>query len=377
MSKKSDSTLRIVMVGDVIITEAIDPQIAFGNTLPILQNGDITLANVEGVICDESVSTLPGKTESGSGGHVRMPSGPIESILQLANVDAVSTANNHTMDFGEEGLIQTLNALDKAKIPHAGSGMNIEEAHKPVFLDSKGKRIGFLSYTSCYVPLTFPAGENKPGCAVVNAQTAYEASYNAPYQPGSIPRIISWANPDHLEVMKEDVRKAKTNADIVIISWHWGQTARGNARSLGVPVEIAPCYVTEYQEEMAHTAIDAGADIIMGHHPHEPQGIEIYKGKPIFYSLGNFSFGGTAIRSIERDSCIAQVDIDSLGRKRVSILPIRISNENIPNVLTPRQGKSLIEYYGILSRKYQTSFKTVGKEVVAKKLNAKIEAPIY
>ena len=177
MSKKSDSTLRIVMVGDVIITEAIDPQIAFGNTLPILQNGDITLANVEGVICDESVSTLPGKTESGSGGHVRMPSGPIESILQLANVDAVSTANNHTMDFGEEGLIQTLDALDKAKIPHAGSGMNIEEAHKPVFLDSKGRRIGFLSYTSCYVPLTFPAGENKPGCAVVNAQTAYEASY--------------------------------------------------------------------------------------------------------------------------------------------------------------------------------------------------------
>ena len=70
MSKKSDSTLRIVMVGDVIVTEAIDPQIAFGNTLPILQNGDITLANVEGVICDESVSTLPGKTESGSGGHV-------------------------------------------------------------------------------------------------------------------------------------------------------------------------------------------------------------------------------------------------------------------------------------------------------------------
>ena len=148
-------------------------------------------------------------------------------------------------------------------------------------------------------------------------------------------------------------------------------------QSLGVPVEIAPCYVTEYQEEMAHTAIDAGADIIMGHHPHEPQGIEIYKGKPIFYSLGNFSFGGTAIRSIERDSCIAQVDIDSLGRKRVSILPIRISSENIPNVLTPRQGKSLIQYYGILSRKYQTIFKTVGKEVVAKKINTKIEAPVY
>ena len=143
--------------------------------------------------------------------------------------------------------------------------------------------------------------------------------------------------------------------------------------SLKFDVHLMISPVHKYIEAYA----DAGADIIMGHHPHEPQGIEIYRGKPIFYSLGNFSFGGTAIRSIERDSCIAQVDIDSLGRKRVSILPIRISSENIPNVLTPRQGKSLIQYYGILSRKYQTIFKTVGKEVVAKKINTKIEAPVY
>ena len=105
MTNKSNTTLRIVMVGDVIITEAIDPEKAFGNALPILQEGDLTLANVEGVICDDTISTLPGKTESGSGGHVRMPSGPIESILKLAKVDAVSTAEMSFPNRGPQLLI--------------------------------------------------------------------------------------------------------------------------------------------------------------------------------------------------------------------------------------------------------------------------------
>jgi len=344
------------------LDEAADT--AFGNALPILQDADVTLVNVEGAVCDDSLPTLPGKTEAGSGGHLRMPSGPIERALKLAKVDAVSIANNHCMDFREEGMVQTIEALDRAGIPHAGGGRNLEEAHKPVFLDSKGRRISFLAYASCYVPLSFPAGENKPGCAVVNAQTAYEASYNAPYQPGSIPRILSWADPKDKAIMVEDVRKAREQADIVIVSWHWGQTARGNARSLRIPVELSTCFVVDYQEEMARAAIDAGADIIMGHHPHEPQGIEVYKRGVIFYSLGNFVYGGWAIRSVERDSCVAQVDFDSLGRKRFSFRPVRVGTDSVPTVLTLREGKAIIDYFALLSRKYGTILTPRRGEVV-------------
>ena len=108
----------------------------------------------------------------------------------------------------------------------------------------------------------------------MRARTFY---HQADYQPGTAPAIISIAYPEDVEAMKEDIAKAKALADVVVASFHWG-------------VHYVRGTIATYQREVAHAAIDAGVDLIVGHHPHELKGVEVYKGKAIFYSMGNFAF---------------------------------------------------------------------------------------
>src|SRR3990172_12505325 len=113
-----------------------------------------------------------------------------------------------------------------------------------------------------------------PGCAPMRASTFYQ---QVDYQPGTPPEIISVANRDDLAAAIEDIKKAKASADIVVVSFHWGlHHMRGT--------------LAMYEREVAHAVIDAGADLIVGHHPHVLKGIEVYKGKAVFYSMGNFAF---------------------------------------------------------------------------------------
>jgi len=365
--KRVSNTLSILMVGDLCISQS-KPSSILGNTVPLLQNADITIANLEGPICDESLQPLPGKIEAGSGAHLRMRPG-IEKELKEVGIDAVAIANNHCMDFQEDGMLQTIDLLKRANMPYAGGGRNKEDAHRHCILEQKGFRVALLSYTSCYVPISFPAGDNKPGCAVISCSTAYEAPYNIHYQPGSIPRIITWAQEDDKTRMIEDVRKAKEQADIVVVSFHWGQTARGNSRSMRIPLELSTCFVVDYQEELGRAAVDAGADIIWGHHPHELQGIEIYKGKLICYSLGNFVFdvkkGLLNMRPVERYSIIVKCTMEGNKKFLYSFIPVQLNPQNMgPEALDLKKGKHILDLIAVHSQKYRTSFKKDRDEVL-------------
>jgi poly-gamma-glutamate synthesis protein (capsule biosynthesis protein) len=202
----------------------------------------------------------------------RSPPETAEAI-RGAGFDVVSFASNHCMDWGPEGLTDTISSLKRAGISVVGVGPNLPEARAPAIVERDGVRIAFLAYSSI-LPEAYWATETRAGCAPLRAHTHYEQI--EPDQPGTPPRVHTWAMRQDIEAMVDDIRRARSNAHCVIVSMHWGIHF--------VPVELA-----DYQREAAYAAIDAGADLILGHHAHILKGIEFYRGRAIFYSLSNFA----------------------------------------------------------------------------------------
>ena len=166
-------------------------------------------------------------------------------------------------------------------ILHAGAGADLAAARAPVILERGGIRFGFLQRSSVYWPTNHEAHEDAAGIAVIRGHTAYQvpmhktrAGVPPRNRPGIPPEIVTWADAAYLGCVQGGHRGAAPRVDMLVASCHWG---------LGKDV-------LQYMTEIAHAAIDAGADIVVGHGPHYSLPIEVYKGKPIFYGLGNFSF---------------------------------------------------------------------------------------
>lgn len=363
--------LDLLVVGDARVFLP-NPAAAYELSAHVLRSGHVAVANLEGVICDEGLPPLPGKVAAGSAGHRRMPVAAEQGLVD-AGIHAVALANNHSMDYQEAGMLQTVEVLDKAGIGYTGGGRNLAEAHRPWVTERNGKRVALLAYTSVFVPGSFPATETKPGAAVVRVFTAYEAPYNAPYSPGVPPRILTYPDQRDRERMLEDVRTAKESADFVVVSWHWGLTPAAIVRATGLAPGEIPCFVLNYQEDLARQAIDEGADLIMGHHPHQLQGMEVYKGKLICYSLGNFAMvpytPGQPVYPEDRpllDKASAIVRCSGAGgdSPRFSFFPVVINSDGRPEVVDPSGQHGVTQLVASRSRKYGTSFRIDGQEVV-------------
>lgn len=172
-------------------------------------------------------------------------------LMNEMGIDIVTLANNHILDFGQDGLLDSLDALDEAGILHVGGGKDLEQAKKPEFIEVKGRTIGFLGTSRVYMDASWAAGPGHPGVfSTYDSRQAVEA-----------------------------IREAKALCDYLVVYVHWG-----------VEREITP---KEYQRVMGREYIDAGADLVIGSHPHVLQPMEYYEGKPIVYSLGNFVFGSS------------------------------------------------------------------------------------
>jgi len=202
-----------------------------------------------------------------------------EYLSQLcdAGISIVNCANNHTADFGIEGILETIQQLDSAGIQHTGIGRNLSEARKPVILNVNGIRIGFLGY----------GGE------------AFIASST---QPGTTSRS-RW-------LILEDIKRLRPRVDFIVINIHWGEE-----------LETVP---DSNQIILAHRMIDGGADLIVGHHPHVLQGIERYHRKIIAYSLGNFVFGGNS-RSANSETAVLKVRF-AKDTMEVYAVPVSVRN---------------------------------------------------
>ncbi len=259
----SENTVTLVAVGDVGPKRANAEEL-FDSTRSILRGADITFGQLESNLSLRGTQQL--HMGLGSIAHPR-----VANALTDAGFDVMSFASNHTLDYSEEALLDTLDVMKRNKIEVIGTGRDIFEARRPAIFERKKTRVGFLAYCSV-VPKGFDARENKSGVAPLRASTSYE---QADWQPGTPPRIITKAFPDDLNAMVKDIQSLRQEVDVLVVCMHWG-------------VHFVPSVIAMYQYEAGHAAIDAGADIIIGTHAHILKGIEVYRGKAIFFSLCNF-----------------------------------------------------------------------------------------
>jgi poly-gamma-glutamate synthesis protein (capsule biosynthesis protein) len=282
--------LLIHAVGDVGPRRA-DLASIFAHT-PDLARCDLLFGQMETVVTDHLRAAPNAKLA------LRSPP-EAAAILATAGFAAVSIAGNHAMDYGARGLFDTMRHLKAAGVAPCGGGASIAEARAPAMLKRKGRRVAFLAYSSI-LPAGFAAEGNKPGCAPMWAHTHYDQI--EPDQPGSGARIRTFADPAQLKALLDDVRAAKRQAEIVAVSFHWG-------------IHFTRAVLADYQREVACAAIDAGADMIIGHHPHILKAVEIYRGKPIFYSLGNFALEQPSAYKEDVHLDAAFKDVSALGGK--------------------------------------------------------------
>lgn len=297
-------------VGDIMLAGKWTPvlkskgyQYPFEGVKAELAGGDINLANLE--------SPIASSGNEYSNKRFRFRAEPaLAKAIRAAGFNLVTLANNHSMDFGGQALAETLQHLNSAGVAWIGAGKNLDEARKMTLYTVKGKKVAFLGY-SLTQPIEFFAGQNRPGTA-----------------------------PGYEKLVTTDVARAHRLADYVIVSFHWGKEASGT--------------VQPYQRNAAHSAIDAGADVIIGHHPHVLQGIERYKKGIIFYSLGNFTF---ASKSTTADvSALIRLRLDDKLRV-AEILPLDVLHKRVgfqPRPLAGVEAETVIEKLRMLSRPFKT-----------------------
>lgn len=244
--------MKLLFVGDVMLGRLVNEELKsrpaefpWGNTLPIFSEADCRVGNLECVISDRGTPWHPGEKEF----HFRTDGKNI-AALKAAGFDAVSIANNHSLDYGEEALLEMLQILDRAKIARAGAGRDSEEASHPAFFHIGGVKIGMIAFT-----------DNEP---------SWEAK---PRHPGVF--YVPVDLHDHrAQKLFELIAAAKKKTDFLIVSAHWGPNWGYRPQPHHPP--------------FAHRAIDAGADLFFGHSGHVFQGIEIHQGRPILYCAGDF-----------------------------------------------------------------------------------------
>jgi poly-gamma-glutamate capsule biosynthesis protein CapA/YwtB (metallophosphatase superfamily) len=258
--------LRLSAVGDIQVAHA-DPGTAFELVRGDLAGADVLFGNSEGAYSETSE-----RCPTSWSWEVVHPRGV--AALSAAGFDVMSLANNHVMDGGYSGLRDTIDHLSVAGIATVGAGTDIATARRPLVIERKGRTIAFVAYT-CVYPPGFEARSSRPGCATVTVHSVYRGEQA---QHGTRPIVLTIVDPGEKRSVLDDVRRLRERVDVLIISVHWG-------------IHCIPAELTDYERELGHSLIDNGADVILGHHQHILKGIEIYRGKPIFYGLGHFLMG--------------------------------------------------------------------------------------
>jgi poly-gamma-glutamate capsule biosynthesis protein CapA/YwtB (metallophosphatase superfamily) len=363
-------------VGDLSFAQA-NPEFILSQVAPTLKKGDITYGHLETSFSDRGARQ---RVTPFTGGGAK-PSDPPRNVVGLtyAGINVVSYAGNHTLDCGEEPVTDTIDILKKNGIAMCGVGKNIDEARKPAIIERKGTKVAFLDYCSV-LPKGYEATKDKIGAAPMRVSTFYE---EVDGQPGMPPRVVTIPNKEDLEAMKKDIKKVRPLVDVVIMAIHWG-------------LHMIPARLALYEREVAHAAIDAGVDLIFGGHPHVLKGIEVYKGKAIFYSMSNFAFidsrqyppGYKKIYPIKemlsfvvdpdyptytwppdsRKTLIAKCIISNKKITKVSFLPCMVNKQAQPEILShsDKRSSEVAEYidWCCKDQDFNTRFSWEGDEVV-------------
>lgn len=260
-------THSLYLLGDINLKGIADPSRVFEVLGPQLAKADMVFANIECCLFDGAAHAAEQR-----GFYVPTRAA---ALLRAGGVQVGGMANN--VNIGTEAIASSLSALAEAGIATVGAGLEPAAAYRAVVVSRDGLRYGFLQRTAVYWPDGHEARPGQPGVAVLKAHTAYRPQYEqqaARTRPGVPPEIVTWADPASLAEVSNAVAELRAQADIVVASFHWGYRRE----------------VLQYQRQFAHAAIDAGADIVLGHGPHMILPLELHAGRPIVYGGGNFSF---------------------------------------------------------------------------------------
>ncbi len=255
--------LRLMMVGDLVLEEP-GADGFFDDSRAVLKQADVLVGHVE------TPHTHRGRE---SVGDIPAPASPPENLdaLGRSGFHVATLAGNHMHDRGAEGIEDTIALLKAQNIATAGAGPTIAQARLPGLAQARGRRVAVLSY-NCVGPAQGWAASNRAGVAYVRVLTHYELEIANPGGPAT---VYTFADPDSLEAMQADVERARADADVLVVAFHKG-------------LVHTPAKLAMYERPVAKAAIEAGADIVIGHHAHILRGMEIYRGRPIFHGLGNF-----------------------------------------------------------------------------------------
>lgn len=332
----------IVLATGDLAPDRDDPDSSYAATAATLHSAELVFGQLETSFATRGIRLPQAR-------HAVMARPDGAAALARAGFDVLSFAGNHCLDWGNEAFFETLAHLDAAGIAVVGAGADIEAARRPVIRRlTDGTRVAFLAYCSI-LPQAYWAEATRPGCAPMRAHTLYEQIEHD--QPGTPPRIHTFSHAGDLAAMQADIRAARGQADVVLVSQHWG-------------IHFVRASIADYQREVARAAVAAGADAILGHHAHILKGIEVIDGAPVYYSLCNFATdlrmtpehaARPSFKEIQKLGEDWEPDFDSLynfppaarlsmvarlhiaeGRIQQSgFLPVYIDRDAVPRIVTP------------------------------------------
>jgi poly-gamma-glutamate synthesis protein (capsule biosynthesis protein) len=271
-------------MGDVMVGRLVNEHLSrvpstylWGDALPLIKSLDVRVINLEAALTRSELA-VPKVF------NFKADPDKVQSLID-AEIDVANLANNHILDYSEEGLYETIATLDKAGIKHIGAGKNAAEARKPVIIECKRIKLGILGYTDNEP--TWKATSTKPGTNYIKI--------------------------GDIQAVEKDVTPLRNEVDFIIVSIHWGPNMRE--------------YPSKEFVQFAHEMIDAGVDIVHGHSAHIFQGIEYYKNKLILYDTGDFVDDYYVDPFLRNDrSFLFIVEVDRSGIKELRLVPILISN---------------------------------------------------
>jgi poly-gamma-glutamate capsule biosynthesis protein CapA/YwtB (metallophosphatase superfamily) len=373
--KEEPGDIIVTAVGDMIFNEQISelPEPYHQQLFRIMQEADIAYGNLEFSINDHPELQRPFY-------NFRAPTEFAWEVAAIG-INLVSMANNHALDFGPEGLRDCLKALDHAQITHAGAGLTLAEAHEPGTMRVQSQKTTFalLSYMRYWTQKYRCTDPNGPCLATINPATILVAG------EGNKVEEVEGPLKSDIETMEDDIVLAKRHNDIVMVSLHNHDVS--HHRAYGIQDHTPP-----NDEIMFRRAIDAGADVVLGSGPHVLRGVEIYKGKPIFYSLSDFIYQYRTPDKIpidlihQRDTELARPTNVSVWDRRdpeiifegivlrmainqeklrtIQLIPITIDLEGplygVPRLASTRKCKEIIEELQKLSEPYKTTIVNKG-----------------
>jgi poly-gamma-glutamate capsule biosynthesis protein CapA/YwtB (metallophosphatase superfamily) len=320
--------LKLIAVGDMMLGRGVGEMISrngsgfpFLNVKRVLEEGDILFGVLDSPV---SLKKVPNPDKPKDFPKLFCAPEAI-STLKDAGFDVIHIGTNHILDFGEEGLNSTIDLLDRKGIKHIGAGRDLEEARSPSTIERNGIRIGFLGYC-----LSYPVDNKRGGCA-----------------------------PLKIGLIEEDIKRLEHDVDHIVVSLHHG-------------IEYSLYPYPEYID-IVHKIVEAGAHVVLGHHPHSLQGYEWYKDAYIIYSLANFVFdkddkvtdinGVSKIRvSLENEGIIARPQSKKFYEsiisnilfekdkvKKIEHLPIVINDEFQPTLASGERNRDILDYFEAIS----------------------------